>query len=57
LRQLVKKVRELDQKVDAKYAQWRETSKPAVKERFSTEFKKLDKKLRTRLPAFSTSRR
>ncbi len=33
LRQLVKKVRELDQKVDEKYARWQETAKPAVKER------------------------
>jgi RNA polymerase primary sigma factor len=52
LRQLVKKVRELDQKVDEKYARWQETSKPGIKERFLTEFKKLDKKLQDQFPKF-----
>ena len=52
LRQLVKKVRELDQKVDEKYARWQETVKPSIKERFLTEFKKLDKKLQDQFPKF-----
>jgi RNA polymerase primary sigma factor len=52
LRQLVKKVRELDQKVDEKYARWQETGKPALKERAFKEFKKLDKKLQDSFPKF-----
>jgi RNA polymerase primary sigma factor len=52
LRQLVKKVRELDRKVDEKYAQWREAAKPAIKERHHTEFRKLDKKLQETFPRF-----
>jgi RNA polymerase primary sigma factor len=52
LRQLVKKVRELDQKVDEKYAQWQETSKVATKEKILVEFKKLDKKLQDSFPKF-----
>jgi len=52
LRQLVKKVRELDQKVDEKYAQWQETSKAATKEKILVEFKKLDKKLQDSFPKF-----
>jgi len=52
LRQLVKKVRELDQKVDEKYAQWQETSKVATKEKLLAEFKKLDKKLQDSFPKF-----
>jgi RNA polymerase primary sigma factor len=52
LRQLVKKVRELDQKVDEKYAQWQETSKVATKEKILVEFRKLDKKLQDSFPKF-----
>ncbi len=52
LRQLVKKVRELDQKVDEKYAEWQETSKVATKEKLFAEFKKLDKKLQDSFPKF-----
>ncbi|MDB6111175.1 MAG: rpoD, partial [Pedosphaera sp.] len=44
LRRLVKQVRELDQKVDEKYAQWQEASK-AAQEKLFGEFRKLDKKL------------
>src|SRR6202051_2541803 len=51
LRQLVKKVRELDQKVDEKYAHWKETSKASVKEKIFGELQKLAKKL---LDLFST---
>jgi RNA polymerase primary sigma factor len=52
LRQLVKKVRDLDQKVDEKYARWQETAKPAVKEKIQKEFRKLDKKLQDAFPKF-----
>jgi RNA polymerase primary sigma factor len=52
LRQLVKKVRELDQKVDEKYAEWQESSKPPLKEKSHTEFMKMDKKLQDMFPKF-----
>ncbi len=52
LRQLVKKVRDLDQLVDEKYAQWQETAKPATREKLFGEFKKLDKKLQDAFPKF-----
>src|SRR5882724_8443200 len=52
LRQLVKKVRELDQKVDEKYGRWQDTSKPPFKDRAFNEFKKLDKKLQETFPRF-----
>jgi DNA-binding NarL/FixJ family response regulator len=51
LRQLVKKVREMDQAVDEKYAQWRET-KASSKKRVFADFKKLDKKLQDTFPKF-----
>jgi len=52
LRQLVKKVRELDQKVDEKYGRWQETSKAPFKDRAFNEFRKLDKKLQETFPRF-----
>ena len=52
LRQLVKKVRDLDRKVDEKYARWQELGKPAAKERVLKDFKKLDKKLQDSFPKF-----
>src|SRR5579862_2480925 len=52
LRQLVKKVRDLDQKVDEKYARWQEPAKPATKDKHFREFKKLDKKLQDTFPKF-----
>src|SRR5215470_2921145 len=45
LRQLVKKVRDLDQNVDEKYARWQEAGKSGAKEKLFNEFRKLDKKL------------
>ncbi len=51
LRQLVKKVRELDQKVDEQYAKW-QTAKPADREAERREFQKLDKKLQDNFPKF-----
>ncbi|MDB6021541.1 MAG: polymerase sigma factor RpoD, partial [Pedosphaera sp.] len=52
LRQLVKKVRDNDQKVDEKYAEWQEPGKPAAKDKLHAEFKKLDKKLQDSFPKF-----
>ena len=52
LRLLIKKVRELDQKVDEKYAHWQEPAKVAVKEQALSEFKKLDKKLQDTFAKF-----
>jgi RNA polymerase primary sigma factor len=52
LRLLVKKVRELDQKVDEKYAQWQDTSKASAREKLFSEFRKLDKKLQDSFPKF-----
>ncbi len=52
LRQLTKKVRELDRKVDEKYARWQEASKASIKEKLFKEFKKLDRKLQETFPKF-----
>jgi RNA polymerase primary sigma factor len=52
LRQLVKKVRDLDQNVDEKYAHWQEPAKVATKDKLFSEFKKLDKKLQDSFPKF-----
>jgi len=52
LRQLVKKVRDLDQNVDEKYARWQEPAKVATKDKLFNEFKKLDKKLQDSFPKF-----
>ncbi|HZQ45489.1 MAG TPA: RNA polymerase sigma factor RpoD [Verrucomicrobiae bacterium] len=52
LRLLVKKVRERDQQVDEKYADWQGSAKAAAKERAFNEFKKLDKKLQDTFAKF-----
>src|ERR1700722_5503653 len=52
LRQLVKKVRDLDQKVDEKYARWQEPAKVAAKDKAFSEFRELDKKLQDSFPKF-----
>jgi len=52
LRQLVKKVRETDQKVDELYAHWQDTAKPPLRQKACDEFKKLDKKLQDYFPRF-----
>src|SRR5262249_12432574 len=52
LRQLVKKVRALDQQVDAKYAQWQKAVSKGKKEKLATELKKLDHKLQETFPKF-----
>ncbi|PYK59266.1 MAG: RNA polymerase sigma factor RpoD, partial [Verrucomicrobia bacterium] len=52
LRRLTKKVRELDRKVDEKYARWQEAARTSTWERSFNEFKKLDRKLQETFPAF-----
>jgi RNA polymerase primary sigma factor len=52
LRQLAKKVRELDRKVDEKYARWQEASKASTKKKLFAEFKMLDRKLQETFPKF-----
>jgi RNA polymerase primary sigma factor len=52
LRQLVKKVREADQKVDEQYARWQEAAKTGNRDKLHSEFKKLDKKLQDAFPKF-----
>src|SRR2546429_27827 len=52
LRQLTKKVRELDRKVDEKYARWQEAARTSTWEKSFNEFKKLDRKLQETFPAF-----
>ncbi len=52
LRRLTKKVRELDRKVDEKYARWREASKVSAREKLFNEFKKFDQKLQETFPRF-----
>jgi len=52
LRALTKTVRELDQKVDEKYARWQEASKASIREKLFNEFKKLDRKLQETFPKF-----
>jgi len=52
LRRLTKKVRELDRKVDEKYARWQEAARTSTWEKSFNEFKKLDRKLQETFPAF-----
>jgi RNA polymerase primary sigma factor len=52
LRRLTKKVRELDRKVDEKYARWQEASRACAREKHFNEFKKLDRKLQETFPRF-----
>ena len=52
LRQLAAKVRELDRKVDEKYARWQEASKASVREKLFKEFQKLDQKVQETFPKF-----
>jgi len=51
LRRLVKNVREIDQQVDEKYADWQNGPK-ARKDKFQSDFKKIDHKLQTTFPKF-----
>src|SRR5207247_6225028 len=52
LRRLTKKVRQLDRKVDEKYARWQEASQASTREKRFKEFKKLDRKLQETFPRF-----
>ena len=52
LRGLTKIVRELDRRVDEKYARWQEASKASIREKLFNEFKKLDRKLQETFPKF-----
>jgi len=52
LRQLIKKVREMDRKVDEKYSLWQEATKASVKAKLFQEFQKLDGKLQETFPKF-----
>jgi RNA polymerase primary sigma factor len=52
LRQLAAKVRELDRRVDEKYARWQGASKASTREKLFKEFKKLDRQLQETFPKF-----
>ncbi len=52
LRKLVKTVRQLDQQVDEKYAQWQKSTNKTKREKLFAEFKKLDRKLQDSFPKF-----
>ena len=52
LRQLIKKVRNMDATVDEKYMSWQRLSTPGRREKAWTELQKLDKKLQDTYPKF-----
>jgi RNA polymerase primary sigma factor len=52
LRQLVKKVRGMDQQVDDKYAEWQQATEKHIREKRLTEFKKLDQKFQATFSQF-----
>jgi RNA polymerase primary sigma factor len=52
LRKLVKAVRELDQQVDEKYAQWQQASSKDDLDKLEASFKKLDRKLQSTFGKF-----
>jgi RNA polymerase primary sigma factor len=52
LRRLIKKVRALDQKVDAKYAAWQKALQKGRKERLQRELKKMDARLQETFQKF-----
>ena len=52
LRSLVKKVRQLDERVDGKYAVWRETSVKTKSERLFSDFKRIDQRLQETFSRF-----
>ena len=54
---LVRKVRELDQLVDEKYAQWRTCKTATLAKKLCAEFQKLDQKLQDLLPKFQYKQR
>ncbi len=52
LRKLIKKVRQLDNKVDEKYAEWQKANGQSDKKKLFAEFERLDRKLREFFPKF-----
>ena len=52
LGRLIKQARELDRRVDEKYASWQAASRPSTRETLFKEFKKLDRKLQEIFPKF-----
>ena len=52
LQRLVKNVRTVDQKADAKYAAFQKAANKSVRNRLANDFKKLDKKLQASFPKF-----
>jgi len=52
LQRLVKNVRGIDQKADARYATFQKAANKSVRNRLANDFKKLDKKLQTSYPKF-----
>ena len=57
LRGLTKKVRELDRRVDEKYARWQEAFKASAREKLFKEFKRLDTKLQKTFSRFCYKQR
>ena len=53
LRELVRKLRSLDQRADAAFAAWRDAAKPAAQAKALAAFKKLEAKLQDALPDFA----
>ena len=52
LRRLVKKMRDLDQRADIKYAAWQKAPNKARRSRLNSDFKKLDKKIQAGFTKF-----
>jgi RNA polymerase primary sigma factor len=52
LQRIVKNVRGIDQKADAKYATFQKAANKSVRNRLANDFKKLDKKLQASFPKF-----
>ena len=57
LRGLTKKVRELDRRVDEKYARWQEAFKASARKKLFNEFKRLDTKLQKTFSRFCYKQR
>jgi RNA polymerase primary sigma factor len=52
LRKLIKKIHQLDQKVDAKYAAWQKAAQKGRKEKIARELKKMSAKVQEMFPKF-----
>jgi RNA polymerase primary sigma factor len=53
LRDLVKRMRALDQRADAKYAEWQKAANAKQREKVLAEFRRIDRKLQELLPQFA----